>query len=211
MKKYYCIKCNKKICLTTWLYGSKMCRNCSAKERFKNPKNHPSWKGGKPMCMNCGKQLSRYDAIHCNNCKPKGKPQIIPDRYCILCGKKLYRYDNAIRCKKCSLLLQKGSNNPNWRGGISNFPYPNNFSKKLRESIRKRDNYECQNCGMTEKKHLKLHKEVLHIHHIDYNKNNNKTFNLITLCEQCNMKANSNRNYWANFYSKIIKRILKCD
>ena len=56
------------------------------------------------------------------------------------------------------------------------------------------------------KKHLKVYGQVLHIHHIDYNKENCQESNLITTCNQCNIKANYNRTYWKNFYStKILK------
>jgi hypothetical protein len=29
--------------------------------------------------------------------------------------------------------------------------------------------------------------------------------NLITLCKKCNMKANSNRDYWYAFYSYLME------
>ena len=32
------------------------------------------------------------------------------------------------------------------------------------------------------------------------------TDNLITLCKNCNIKANTNRKYWKKYYSKKILR-----
>jgi len=29
---------------------------------------HPNWRGGKPNCIDCNKQLSRMDAIYCSKC-----------------------------------------------------------------------------------------------------------------------------------------------
>lgn len=36
-------------------------------------KNHPNWKGGKPKCINCNKQLKNPYAKRCNSCAHKGK------------------------------------------------------------------------------------------------------------------------------------------
>jgi predicted restriction endonuclease len=33
--------------------------------------NHPSWKGGKPKCLGCGKQVSNYDRFRCWDCYTK--------------------------------------------------------------------------------------------------------------------------------------------
>ena len=39
-----------------------------------------------------------------------------------------------------------GKKNNNWQGGKSFEPYGIEFSKKLKEEVRKRDNYRCQQC-----------------------------------------------------------------
>ena len=100
-----------------------------------------------------------------------------------------------------------GENNPNWKNGISFEPYNLNFNEQLKESIRKRDNYTCQNCGMTEEEHLIVYGQVLHVHHIDYDKTNCKESNLVSTCNSCNTRANSNRSYWQEFYTDKIKGI----
>jgi 5-methylcytosine-specific restriction endonuclease McrA len=53
---------------------------------------------------------------------------------------------------------------------------------------------------MTEEEHLIVFGSSLEVHHIDYDKYNNKEYNLITLCKQCNVRANYNRNYWKEIY-----------
>lgn len=95
-----------------------------------------------------------------------------------------------------------GENGHNWRGGIAYKPYPFNWIK-LRDQIRKRDNYICQECF---KKELKKHFPV---HHIDYNKENNDKINLITLCHNCHNKTNGSsiksHSYWKeHFQSRQI-------
>jgi len=101
--------------------------------------------------------------------------------------------------------LSIGKNNPAWIDGRSYLPYTSEFTNKLKYRIRERDTFTCQNCGIIEKTHLKTYKRVLDIHHIDYNKENCKETNLITLCQKCNLYANINRDYWYAYYSYIIK------
>jgi hypothetical protein len=99
--------------------------------------------------------------------------------------------------------LMTGKNNPAYKDGTSGI-YPIEFTEFLKESIRKRDNYKCKNCGMTEEEHLIVIGKVLNVHHIDYNKENCLEPNLITTCESCNLRANYNREYWKEFYSNKL-------
>ena len=102
-----------------------------------------------------------------------------------------------------------GKNHYNWKGGISFEPYSKNFKDK-RESIRQRDNYTCQLCGIKQEKHIINDKlEKLTVHHIDYNKQNCKENNLITLCRKDNSKVNHNKNKWIKYFKKIIKKLLR--
>ena len=79
--------------------------------------------------------------------------------------------------------------------GINKLPYPFEWDEELKEQIRKRDNYTCQNCGMTEEEHLIAIGRALIVHHINYDKKNCKKYNLISLCNQCNVRANYNQKY----------------
>lgn len=87
-----------------------------------------------------------------------------------------------------------------WKGGKSFELYGKEFNKKLKEKIRKRDNYTCQECNYTEKQ-LGY---KLPIHHIDYNKKNNNFSNLITLCRSCHSKTNFQREDWINYFRTNI-------
>lgn len=87
-----------------------------------------------------------------------------------------------------------GENNPNWRGGLSLEPYGPEFGDELKGEIKKRDNHTCQLCGVS---------KSLCVHHIDYDKKNNKSSNLITLCNRCNIKVNSNRSCWIKYFSGV--------
>ena len=85
-----------------------------------------------------------------------------------------------------------------------NSDYPPEFNDKLKEQIRKRDNYTCQNCNIAEEEHIIVFGSVLHVHHIDYDKNNCSEDNLISLCRACHMRTNKNRKYWISFCNSKI-------
>lgn len=103
----------------------------------------------------------------------------------------------------------KGKKNNNYIDGLGTSPYPSQFNSDLKLKIRKRDNYTCQNCGMTEEEHIIVIGQVLHVHHIDYNKQNCDEDNLITLCLWCNMRANKNREIWKESFRNKIGLITK--
>lgn len=92
--------------------------------------------------------------------------------------------------------LTEGEKNGRWLGGISFIAYPKEFNIELKQLIRKRDKFKCKLC----KKSQKQNKRKLDIHHIDYNKHNNKPENLISLCRVCHCQTSNNRNKWKKFF-----------
>ncbi len=92
--------------------------------------------------------------------------------------------------------LNAGDKNPAWLDGRSFEPYSPEFNNQLKEKIRERDNYECQECH---KKQEELN-EKLSVHHIDYNKKNNNPLNLISLCRKCHTKTSFNRKHWKRYF-----------
>ena len=98
-----------------------------------------------------------------------------------------------------------GEKHWNWQGGISG--YASEFNKSLKELIRDRDNHKCQECGCPE---IECYRK-LDVHHIDYNKENCNKKNLISLCSNCNLKVNYNRNYWEKYFKKLIEEKYKCN
>lgn len=84
-----------------------------------------------------------------------------------------------------------GEKNGAWCGGKRLEKYGIGFNRYLKQKIRKRDNYRCQECNKSDYN--------LDIHHIDYNKKNNNLNNLISLCKSCHSKTNFNRINWTNY------------
>jgi len=99
--------------------------------------------------------------------------------------------------------IYSGEKHPNWLGGKSFEPYGVEFNKKLKEQIKKRDGYRCQECFRHQDE---LKKGKLNVHHIDFNKKNNTLLNLISLCPSCHMQTNFNRDNWTNYFENVISQ-----
>lgn len=93
-----------------------------------------------------------------------------------------------------------GENHPNWQGGKSFESYGIEFNNELKEQVRGRDNYTCQECHQTEDQ-LGY---VLDVHHIDYDKKNNSSDNLISLCRSCHAQTNYSREDWTVYFGRTI-------
>lgn len=199
MKKInHCINCFKLI----WQFSIR-CKSCAAKER-----NKFYWKGHKKevsYCKICGNKLSNKKYKLCRSCALIGHKVSNRVREII---RKVHLGKKVSSETKLKLSEQrKLDKNPNWIDGRSFEEYPTEFNETLKESIRKRDNYICQKCSVTEEEHLIVHGRVLDIHHIDYNKKNCNEENLITLCQECNLRVNYNRIYWQKYFELKIKSI----
>ncbi len=95
----------------------------------------------------------------------------------------------------------------NWQGGISFEPYAPEFNKPLKQFVLERDNYTCQ-CPDCEEKSI-----ILQVHHIDYDKKNSNSENLIVLCASCHTKTNGKkkRQYFIEFYQNIMMgKLMEC-
>jgi hypothetical protein len=77
--------------------------------------------------------------------------------------------------------------------------YGPEFDNSLKEQVRFREGYKCKICGCSQLENG----SQLDCHHIDYNKKNNNTNNLVALCDTCHLKTNHNRKYWINYFLEI--------
>ncbi len=177
----------------------------------KHGKSNPNWSQVECKCLYCGKEFSvkksqiaigegKYCSFKCYNDSHSLKIK------CLNCDKlfkiPLARKSTAKYCSnKCRSEAITGKGAPNWRGGKSFEPYPPEFNNQLKERIRERDNYQCQNCNTKE------NKRAFPVHHIDYNKNNNEDSNLITLCDFCHKSTSHKREKWQEHF--LILPILR--
>lgn len=96
-----------------------------------------------------------------------------------------------------------GPNHPNWQGGLSFEPYSPSFNNFLKEQIRERDNYQCQECDIFQKDLSRK----LDVHHIDFDKKNDDPLNLISLCKSCHSQTNYDREDWMDYFkNKVLEQ-----
>jgi hypothetical protein len=159
----------------------------------------------KTYCKDCNKKIG-YRAVRCGSCATKKRikelghsPNWLGNKaksrwlnYCSECGVKITYISK--KCKSCATKLE---NNPNWVGGKSFEPYTLGWNKTYREQIRYRDGYKCQICNKPEVENNRK----LHVHHIDYKKDNLNINNLISLCTKCHIKTNFNRDHWKEYFN----------
>ena len=175
-----CSYCGKKMLLEKWRYNRVKLSFCNFKcygkwlSKNKKGKDSPCYSKIKTKCNYCSNVI--YVKKH-------------------LMKQHKYHFCN----RKCSNKYFVGKNATSYIDGNSLFPYPLSFNNRLKGKIRNRDNNKCQLCGVPQQECLKK----LHVHHIDYDKQNCDPVNLLTLCNRCNCKVNYNRDYWINYFQKI--------
>lgn len=78
-----------------------------------------------------------------------------------------------------------------YHGGIY---YGEGWNEKKKQTVRKRDGYECTACGMTQTQHRRQYNQKLHVHHITKRRKftdgetANRMGNLESLCASCHKK-----------------------
>lgn len=225
LKQYYCKNCGVEVSYFTGIAGMSRCMKCSS------GKNHYRYKEKITLiCQQCNKEyevapyLSKrkfcskkcyanwrsneesYKIYYCK--EPNCNNQIhyatwkVGSGRCRKCSVKKTNIGKYVRSKKTRSLISLaygGTGIP-----YENSIYPEEFNNRLKNKIKKRDNYTCQKCGLTTKGQYIKYNSALEVHHIDYDKENNKEDNLITLCKQCNIRANKNRKYWKDYFKKVL-------
>lgn len=83
----------------------------------------------------------------------------------------------------------RGERSATWRGGVSYVGYSSNWTRTLKRSIRERDGYICQRCGLQQRQGDK----DFSVHHVDFNKQHCDPKNLLTLCTRCHSQVTVRR------------------
>ena len=171
-------------------------------------------------CLHCGKdfkpksyQTTKYCSRQCFADQKSKRQSIL--RPCCICGvemkvinarNKSHTVCGKICANKLHSQRMAESGNSNWKGGIGNLPWGYEFTKILKYKIKRRDNFKCRLCGLKNSELFKGKGYGLIIHHIDYDKQNNKDNNLISLCDVCHGKTGYNRKIWIKKLTKILKK-----
>lgn len=140
---------------------------------------HWKWKGGKPKCTVCNKQLSKYKAKHCKVHRP---------------------ITLETRLKRS--IATKGEKSHAWRGGITPKNKAIRNSLEYREWVKKvfgRDKYTCVFCGKVGgDMHADHIKQFAYHPEVRFDINNGRT-----LCVSCHRKTDTYAKKASLFSGKI--------
>jgi len=164
------------------------------KHLFKSKEKNINWKKPlKKLCEHCGKEMylkpfyakiRRFCSKSCAGFGAngfKGKHHKEGIKRIIGKSAKGRKFTEEQLLRKS--LVQRGNKGSNWKGGLSYQTYPLEFNLWLKKQIRKQTNFTCNLCK----------KRGWIVHHIDFNKFNNKIGNLTTLCNHCHGMITRNR------------------
>lgn len=168
---------------------------------------NPQWKGKKPPCSVCRKELTKHyswlpkeklDNKKCSTCykkwqsKKENNPNWKGEKpKCKDCKKQLSvgKTKNKL-CNKCFGKSKRGKNSPNWKGGITPINEAIRKSieyKEWRKAVFKRDNYTCIWCKKKDKTieadHIKPFATFIELR---FDINNGRT-----LCKECHKKTDT--------------------
>jgi len=113
------------------------------------------------------------------------------------CSKASFELWQDLEYREKQTLAKKGEKCHLWQGGITNSPYSEEWNNYLKEQIRERDGHICQLCFISQDEL----DTKLHVHHIDYNKENCNEENLISLCNSCHGKTSQDREQWQSIFA----------
>ena len=170
------------------------------KSAYLNGKRQSYWRDKKqPMEM----IMKRANSMLGKNVGKKRSVKNIEKNRLSQLGKKHSQETKKILSEKNRL-----DKHPQWQGGKSFEPYGLEFNSKLREQIRARDAYRCQQCFRHQDElFTKTGKpRRLDVHHIDYDKKNNSPNNLISLCHNCHSQTNFDRQDWTKYFDRRVMK-----
>ncbi len=179
-------------------------RFCSRKCKgiAESGKNHYRWKGGKikKYCEICGKEFKVFPSDIGKFCSRKCVYKLNSlinskriERICQVCGKKFFSVPSLVKMGRGKLCSWKCNAKWLYRG---NQPYSQKARRtckyeKWRSAVFKRDNFQCQFCGIRASKGRIVR---LNAHHIksfaDFTKKRFNINNGITLCKKCHKDIN---------------------
>lgn len=224
MKKEYIYKCatcgtdvlRKKANLTSKVFCNV---SCLGKYAGKLPRKPPiRGEHIRKICLECNKeysviyskQSSKFCSEQCRLSVTSRKQRKRVEVICNNCNNKFFKVPSDIRnlnfCKSECMYnyynregLFCGEKSGTWNGGKKEYKGKNWLSQ--RRKARKRDNYTCQRCGITEEEfgqELSVHHKIPFVMFNSYLEAN-RLHNLECVCEPCHRKIHSGMNHPSKF------------
>ncbi len=173
----------------------KTCEVCGRLFEKRRQESHVTFDGKKACSRKCAGVLISH-----------AQRETFPAKTCIACGSTFERrneepagnYHRRMTCSwECfgtAVSMARTAGKGRMR------PYPTAWNKYVKEAIRERDSFACQECGVieTDRAH--------HVHHIDFVKSNLEPNNLVTLCPSCHSKTcnHANKVYFIERYQAMM-------
>jgi intein-encoded DNA endonuclease-like protein len=151
---------------------------------------------------------------------------IAEGRIVVACGEKNHRYGIHLTEEHKKAISEKNSGRvmpreqviqisatkqdipvSEWKGFSSKEDYGIKWTERFKNSIRKRDNQVCMNCGI----HREKVNRALQVHHINYDKQLTIPENCLCLCEKCHAMSNKNREYWTKLFQEKLSQLYAYD
>ena len=209
-----CLDCPTILSRSAYYAGNVRCRKCASQGELNSNYKHGKTISNK--CLDCPAIISSV-SLRCAECN--GKFHSGTNGYNYGRNMKTGRKLTQTHKDKCSKALtgripsEEARSKQSLAMGGTGIPYENRIRYPsefyaIRESILIRDNYTCQECGITAIEHKITYNVGLSVHHVDYIKDHNVTDNLICLCSSCHAKTNteSQKSYWIiHFRKKLCK------
>lgn len=141
-------------------------------------------------------------------CYEKTRDGSAVEKYCLVCGVRLERRadefsGNYLKRTTCSSQCRgRLISRTKLSGGPRQSPYHPRW-RAIAKYVRQRDRYTCLECGAREDG------RAHDVHHIDYNKANNRLDNLMTLCVPCHRRTIhvKSRPYWIEYYQRLMRML----
>lgn len=138
-------KCSCGVVLKNRSKATKQCRSCYIANVLskRTGSNHFHWRGGRPKCLDCGKQLASYYSKRCKHCA--GKLRMGENNVMKKLENKQKLHEVFYGKERPDL---SGRNHHNWKGGITPEDRLNRvkFQRTIQKKVFERDDYTCQIC-----------------------------------------------------------------
>lgn len=163
----------------------------------------------KVLCTKCGKEfeveLKRYNenikehsSFYCSKECRSHKGSVLCT--CANCGQQIWRTKSQLAKSKtgnvyCSRSCATSKNNSLFKTGKN---HPNYTGTNYRQKAFQAYEHKCAVCNWNEDE------DVLEVHHIDENRNNNDLSNLIILCPICHKKITTHKYKLVGFHLECV-------
>ncbi len=173
----------------------------------------------KQVCAVCGKEFNArlnrvkkgFDKYCSQECMGRASTTKIK-KVCAYCGREFEVKPSLVErgygkyCSSyCFSKAISGESGPNWHGGISFGKYCPKFNSSFKKRVRAFFGNKCALCGKSVEEN---DNEVMHVHHVDYEKgdccNGNREPLFVPLCKHCHARTNYYREEWELFFRQYL-------